>query len=779
MNTLIFRLVEFTQRHARPVIAAAAALTVFFAWFALRIQVNPETATLIPESPRVTKLMEKYGKSSITTDFVVVTAQASDLFSVKKLALFAGAIAEIEKLPRMHPGISPFSFITFKKEGARLAFATMAEGERSPATPEAVERFRQRLIGEPQARNLVISADGTALCAMFPIDLSSDYRPELAAIEAIIGPLASELDIRVAGGPLYNRAILEHMYADMPLFLGLGLTIVLVSYYLSFRTLRSLVLPVLVVVLGTVWTVGAMSLLGFKLTIINVMTPPLVLILGSSYSLHVLNQYYREARTRGEDRRWITDSVGHIVTTIFLASITTVFGFGSLLTASLPQLREFGVSTSIGILFCAALAIFFLPAALSLLRAPTAMQRDRVLEGVITRHMGYLARFIIRHRVVVLVASVLICAGFGLSIGGIRYDTDFTRYFRGREKAVENNQVFLEKFGGYVTVNLSLDAPGLAPNYFLRPDVLRRVARFEDTLRADPDIVSLSTFTGYLRSMNRAMSGVDDVPATRPLILLLSKYFRALSATPAGKSVTGRLLNDDYSRLTFVMRVWDSKKGTFAFEEHLPKIFAQVLASAKAELPAEVTAEFWGQTISILSLSELLTRNQISSILSSAALVFLVSALVFRSAKLGLLVLAPLATGIMMNFIIMAVFRIPLDVVTITFSSIAIGIGVDNAIHLTIQYRRQSHIHAGDPDRTIEHTLKIAGRPMLLTTLSIMSALLAFTFSRFRPIAYFGLLISLSLVFTTAGALVLLPVLLHWDARGRARQAPPYLNTTE
>jgi hypothetical protein len=272
--------------------------------------------------------------------------------------------------------------------------------------------------------------------------------------------------------------------------------------------------------------------------------------------------------------------------------------------------------------------------------------------------------------------------------------------------------------------------------------------------------------------MNRAMSGVDEVPATRPLILLLSKYFRALSTTPAGKSATGRLLNEDYGRLTFVMRVWDSRKGTFAFEEHLPKILARVLASAKAELPAEVTAEFWGQTIAILSLSELLTANQISSIISSAVLVFLVSALVFRSAKLGLLVLAPLVTGIMMNFIVMALFRIPLDVVTITFTSIAIGIGVDNAIHLTIQYRRQAQIYTGDPDRTIEHTLKIAGRPMLLTTLSIMSALLGFVFSRFRPIAYFGLLISLSLLFTTMGALILLPVLLHGEARRRAPRAP-------
>ncbi len=772
MNRFLFRLIETTQKHARLVMVLTALVTVVLAWFAVHLQVNPETATLIPESPQSVRLMQKYGgRKSVTTDFIAVTAEAADLFTVQKLSRFAEAIAAVEALPRMHAAISPFNYIAFRRDGARLAFGTMADGEPSPSTAEAVERFRSRLLSDPQARNLVISADGSALCVLFPVDLASDYRPVLVAIEEATAPYKAELGLRMAGGPLYNRAILKHMYADMPLFLGLGLLIVLVSYYFAFRTLRSLVLPALVVVLGATWTTGVMSLLGFQLTIINIMTPPLVLILGSSYSLHVLNQYYREARTSGTDTRWISDSVGHIVTTIFLASITTVFGFLSLLTASLAQLREFGISTAIGIVLCAVLAIFFLPAALSLLSPPTALQRARVLEGGITRFNGRLAAFIIRHRVAVLVASAVVAVAFAATIGRVRYDTDFTRYFRGREQAVEDNEFYIRRFGGYVMVNLSLNAPQGAANYFLDPAVLSRVARLEDRLRADPDVAQLSSFTGYLRSMNMAMAGVDEVPAARPLILLLSRYFRALAPTPIGQSVTSRLLNADYSRLTLQMRVWDSAKGTLAFEQHLPKILARVLREAKEELPAEVEAEFWGQTISILTLSQLLTRNQVSSILTSALLVFLVSALIFRSAKLGLLVLIPLAVGLMLNFIIMAVLNIPLDVVTITFSSIAIGIGVDNAIHLTIQYRRQAVIHVDNPDEAIAHTLKIAGRPMILTTLSIMSALLVFVFSGFRPIAYFGLLISLSLAFTTLGALVLLPVLLYMDARGRARRA--------
>jgi hypothetical protein len=144
---------------------------------------------------------------------------------------------------------------------------------------------------------------------------------------------------------------------------------------------------------------------------------------------------------------------------------------------------------------------------------------------------------------------------------------------------------------------------------------------------------------------------------------------------------------------------------------------------------------------------------------------------VLRSVRNGLVVLAPLAVGIMLNFIIMAVFSIPLDAVTICFASIAIGIGVDNAIHLTIQFGRQRTIWPEDPEKVMEHTLKVAGRPMVLTSLSITCALLVFVFSAFRPILYFGVLISLSLVTTTLGALTLLPSLLYVGLRADERKA--------
>lgn len=771
MNRFVYRLVEFSQRRAWFVIAAVAAVTAVLAVFALRLEVDADLVNLVPQDSAVRRLAEKYGQAGSEDSHALLIFMAPDLFTAARLGLVAEACDRVAAVAHVKSGITPFNLPSFANRDGRLAIETSAPGGRAPTTDDGARALRERLLADPQARNFVISSDGEALCAIFTVESIRDRTPILEDIEAAIAPLEGVIDARVVGSLPFNRAMMRHLYADLPVFLGLSLALILVSYFLSFRTLRSLVLPVLVVVLGAVWTVGTMTLLGFKLTVVSVITPSLVLILGSSYSLHVLNQYYREARVSGADRRWIVDSVAHINTTIFLAAITTVFGFVSLLSASIRQLREFGIAMAIGIAYCGALALFFLPAVLSTLKAPTAAQRDRVLEGFLARSLGRLTRVVTSGRWFVFAASILIAAAFALALRGVRFETNYYRYLRKTEPAIVDTNLLIERFTGYENLNLTLTAPDDEPGYFQRPEVLAAVSRFETALAADPDVKYLLSFAAYLRSMNRAVTGEAVVPANRPLVLLLSKVFAAISSTPTGAGLTGTLMSEDFSRYTIILHVWDHKARDLAFESSLRVILPRLKSLGDGVLPAGVTAEYWGTTITILGMSTILLRNQITSILLSAVLVFLVSALVLRSVRHGLLVLAPLAVGIMLNFVIMGVFSIPLDAVTICFASIAIGIGVDNAIHLTIQFRRQREIWKDDPEKVMEHTLKVAGRPMVLTSLSITCALLVFVFSAFRPIMYFGVLTSLSLVTTTAGALTLLPSLLYAGMRADARKA--------
>jgi uncharacterized protein len=767
LNRIIYRLVLFAERHAPVVIAFVAAATLAMGWFALHIQADTSVDTLVPRNREVQRLTEKYGAENEGGSHLLLLFLDDELFTARKLALIAEACEKTSGLEHVGPGITPFNFVHFEKHDGRLALGTMSPGAAAPATDEEARALQTRLLEDRHARNLVVSADGAGLCAIFPVDQIDDHRALLAAAESIIAPLRAEMDARISGMIPVRQALAGSLYKDLPTFLSLAVAVILLSYFLGFRTLRSVLLPVLVVGIGTIWTVGTMTLLGYRLSVVLVITPPLVLILGSSYSLHTLNQYYREVQTSGEAKRWIADSVQNVSVTIFLASATTVFGFLSLVTCSLEQVRKLGISAAIGISYCALLALFFLPAVLSLLKTPTAGERDRVVEGKLASAIAGLGRFVVRRRWVVIGLSAAVAVVFGLTIGKVRYDTNFLRYFRYREPSVEASELLIDRFTGFEYLYLTLSAPEGRSGYFQDPAVLAQVGRYEDALSSDPDVKYLASFTSYLRSVNRAMGGSTEVPSTRPMVLMLSRYLAALSSTPYGKSFTGALLNKEATQYTIQLHIWDHERKSLAFEASTAKILPRLQGMAKEMLPAEVTAEYWGETITVLYAANLMTRDQIWSIFISALLVFLISALIFRSLRLGLAVLLPMAVGIMLNFVVMSLTSIPLDAVTITFSSIAIGIGVDNAIHLTIWYRRQSARFPEDPARCIEETLKVAGRPIVLTSLSIMAALLVFIFSRFRPIAYFGILISLSLAMTATAALTLLSAILYMGARRR------------
>ena len=178
------------------------------------------------------------------------------------------------------------------------------------------------------------------------------------------------------------------------MLLALSLVFVMITYFLGFHAARAVFLPMSVVVFGTIWAVGLMGIFGFPLTVVSIVTPPIVLTLGSSYSIHILNSYYRKAKAhQGEtDPMWIADAVSDVNNTIFLASSTTVAGLLSLLATTLTQTRQFAISTSFGIIACALLSLFYLPAALAMMKNPKTGISDKVNGGFFSRCMEKLAR---------------------------------------------------------------------------------------------------------------------------------------------------------------------------------------------------------------------------------------------------------------------------------------------------------------------------------------------------------------------------------------------------
>jgi len=771
-NTFIFRILEFVNRHSLAVIAVTVLITVLCGVSLVKIRVDPDVESLLSEVEKVTGATRGPAGEEVNQNYFVLAAEAADPFTLDGLAALSKSIDAIAELPQMKPGITPFNLVGFTRVGTRLGLQPLSKGGRAPASAADLEEFKQNLLGTPSARNLVISSDGTTLVAFFPVEKAENYTRLMNRIEQIIAPLKPYYRTHVTGSIPFMRTTESYLSKDLSRLLLFAALVTLVTFYLGFRAFRAALLPLLIVLMGTLWCLGFMSLLGYPLSIMSVVIPPLVLALGSSYSIHVLNQYYRESREGDPDKRWITAAVAGINRTIFLAAVTTVAGLLSLLAVSMKQGRQFALATSVGIVACAVLSLFFFPAVLFRLKAPRAKQRQQVREGALARTIGRLGGVALRGRYVIVGLLVVLTVLFAFAARKIRYNTDAMTYFPEHEQVVQDMRFFTAKVGGFEEVNLTLAAPNGEQGYFLNLDTLKLVSRFEDRLRGIPDVCYLTSFLQYVKEFNHSMYGTYAVPASRAPVLLLSRYFRALASQDQVAGGLASLANQDFSAITVKLRVYDSARASFIDEVGLRQLLGKIDVIQAAEIPREITVTRWGRILRYLSLSNILQRDSLRSNLVAVAAILCITTLAFRSIRFGLLSLIPLLTGIVLNGLFLIVTGIALDMITIMVSSIAMGVGVDNSIHFLIQFRRQAAETRGDLDTVLRNTMMVAGRPIVLTTVSIIAGLLILTMGIFRPIVYFGLLVAFTLLAATLGAVIVLPavmsVVLNRRVRGKA-----------
>ena len=758
-ESLVVRALSFSQRHIILVIAATVLITVFLGYFALQVKIRSDIESLIPEDEAMTRLIEKYGGEKEYADYLMLAVEADDPFQPESLAAFETAIQEIDNLPNVQAIIHPFTIIGFEKNGSKLNIVRAPE--HAPDSVEEIDRFRAVLLSDPISSELLISEDQRVLSALFGTMTMENPRDDMSAFEEIAAGLEKYYSVHYTGVALATYRGTQYVTRDLPRLLGITALFILLVYYLGFRAFRAVILPILVVGIGTLWTVGFMALLGFNITVVSIAAPPLVLTLGSSYSIHILNQYYREGGGHGNSRDWIAAAVSNVNKTILLAASTTVIGFGSLLATATRQIREFGLSASFGIISCALLSLFFLPSMLSLLKPPTSKQATKVLEGAMYRVMKAVSGIVLRFPIPILTSVAALIVVFTFSVNRIEHQYDYFAYFPSKEKLIVDTKYMAQKLGGLQQLDITLSAPNGEKNYFLSKEILEKVDVFEEKLLSYPLVVSTISYTSYLKHLNQTMSGEYAVPKTRGLILLLQRYIKAISAAQSDtNSMINVMANEDFSQLTIGFRVYNLEEGHYIFEDELRSISEAVQHDITEILHPEIKAELWGNSLRYLNLAKTINRDQRISMLISILLIFATTAIAFRSISYGFCALFPLITGIIINFIAMALFHIPLDMTTVMVSSIAIGVGVDNSIHLLLQFRRQKALYPKDVEKTITNTLVITGRPIMITTASIVGGLLVLMFASFVPIAYFGVLVSITLFATALGSLVVLPVIL-------------------
>jgi len=607
----------------------------------------------------------------------------------------------------------------------------------------------QRAIDDELFRGDLISDDGTiaALIVFFDEARVDDVRAEvLGEIRALVKTeLPRDFKAHFNGSleisEWYNRVTLSNQTRFTPPIL----IITMLAIFVMFRSVKKTALTLFAIFISLLWTLGLYDLFGFTYNVLSSMIIPLVVVLAVADDVHILQHYGLERRLHSREDAFV-GTVRHLMAPLFGASATTALGMLSLATSQVVAVREFGIGSAIGVMVDFAISLVLVPTLLGWVQEEkgTAPQETWFL-GPLRAVAGFSTGHAKSVMAVVAVLVVLALAG----MMRLRVDTNHINFFSERHELYTSAKVMDNRLAGIYTFQVFLEG---APDSMQQPDVLKRMDRLGQSLAALPHVRKTTSIADYVKRVHRELNDgkpeafvIPDSPAQVAQELLV------FGLGDEGRAELERVAASDFSRAQITVKLASmSSDLVFKQVEEADKLAQEIFAGSG------VTAMVTGSGRLFSMLDHYLVRSQISSFATAFITVFAVIFLVFRSWKFGLLSIAPNLVPVLAVFGVMGWLGISLNVATVMVASLALGVVDDDTIHFISRYRRETGAGA-TTDEAIETATTQEGRASLTTALINCCAFAVLTLSEYRPSAWFGGLLALTMVMAFLAEVFILP----------------------
>ncbi len=754
------RFFEFIADHPYVIIAVTIIITIIFGSFIPGLRTNTNFKNYMDKNDPTVQAMDRaearYGSQDL---FMIVVENDTGIFNRETLTKISQMQAEFERIPGVDEVTGPLNAQVIIGTEKALNVGPAAPNEEVPATAEAMTAYKDRVMASNTVRDYIIASDGKAAVISIKLKLDADDVAAAKRVVEIVDRYNTAPDsIYITGLPYMNLMLTESMGKDLKILLPLVIFVIIAVLYFSFWSVRGVLLPLLVVSLSAVWTLGLMAIFNVPITIISFILPVILMAIGIAYCIHVLNKYYEEIAAGADKRTAIIETGLRMVSPVSMAGLTTAAGFLSLLNSFLVPQREFGVFAALGVLAAMLLSLVLIPALLATLRIPKKIRSNS--NGALTRVFSAFERAIISHRWVVIIASSVLFVAFLASLPMLRIETSERGYLGADSPVVQAIAVMDRHFSGSEQVMIDVDTGRRAG--LKDPAVLRQVVALQRFLESK-GVKKTISIADMVAEMNQKFHADDPayyvIPEDNKLISQLLLLF-----TFQGGSLGNMALGDfSAGEITGLYPAVGSEEQV--------KLAHEVQDYIDTHFTGTTHAEMVGSTQVSARMSSRIAMSQITSLATSIVASGLIVALLLGSVTAGLISLIPIAFTVVINFGVMAYSGTPLDLATLMVSSIAIGIGIDYSIHFISRFQRETR--SGESvESAVQTTMQTSGRGIAYNALALALGFAVLLFSSFKGMRSFGLLVAMTMVISALSAFTIIPaVLVTWKPRFLTRTA--------
>ncbi|HEX7505712.1 MAG TPA: MMPL family transporter, partial [Polyangia bacterium] len=563
-----------------------------------------------------------------------------------------------------------------------------------PQTDAEMAVFRERVKANAFLTSLMVSDDGRATSILADFDdfeKAGGAKNLYGRIEKIVGPeRETGLEILPAGAATILYWLLVYTRRVAALFV-LALAMIGYLHYRAFRTLQGMIVPLVTAIMGVIWALGLMGLIGAPMDPWNIMTPILLLAIGAGHSVQILKRFYEEySRVKAarpdltpveHNRHAVIEATTKVGVVMLAAGTIASLSFGSLAAFGLPSIKNFGLCTAFGILAALAVEMTFIPAMRVLLSPPSPRQTEREKREQYFDPILEKLASIVRNGKEGPIFWVFVGLIVVALVGVRRLDTNNSlgAQFFESNVPVHGFRMADSRLAGTRVIQVLIE--GNAPDTIKNPEVLRRIDELGTFIARQPlPIGKVVSIVDLLKQMSHVMD--NGGPGTLPDSVQGVAQYLLLYSMGGDEKDLSRLVDHDFQNavITVYLRTDDyraMKALTVAATTEADRLFAG--------LP--IKARVGGGVTNAIALNETMVRGKTINLIQISILVVVITSLLLRSLAGGLLVLLPLATSALVNLGLMGWAGIPLSMGTAAISAMAVGIGADYAVYFIFRVR--------------------------------------------------------------------------------------------
>lgn len=567
----------------------------------------------------------------------------------------------------------------------------------------------------------------------------------------------------LAGRPVIEVSSGFYAMQDLKVMIPMLVVAIMIILFVIFRTLRGVVLPLFIVAAGIVWTMGTMALLDVPLYTISTMLPVILVAVAIGNAVHFLSNYYDNALNdlHRDSKLIVSEVLADLGPPLFTTSLTTAMGFLALWFSEMPPFKIFGLFTVLGIVYCWLLSVTFLPATLCQLKpvvgnylAKRRALRVHAEQDIITRTLVGWGDAVLRNKkgVLIFVVLTLLISGYGATL--LRVDSSWMSDFKEGGEVALSNEILNKKFDGTIFLNVIVE--GAQKDAIKSPEILKKMEQLQTRIEALPYVGDSLSVVDYLKSMNKTLHA--DAPEYHVLPASQAEiaedlFLFSISGQP---DLLNEVIDYDYRQANIVFFIKTDHTGD------LKVIIDAVNDFIRNEMQGlGVKVNLAGSANNSYIWADLLITGQGLTIVLSKLGIFLLAAMLFRSPMMGLVTIIPVSLATVLIAGGAGFMGIPVDVSTMLAAGVAIGVGVDYAIHYIFRYRRE-RAKEGDHQSATQDTLRSVGKTIVFNAVIVTAGFLVLFFSQFPPHQKLGYFVAAYMVVSCLTALIVLPVIFSY-----------------